>query len=223
MKEGQRGPRYVGKHREPIISPPRIMKKNQPCGLQAKPPQTERTARRSRLERTVRALGGVFAPTKDFDDERELVDRLIASETAPLTTHRAWLQRHGLAFAAPDTLSPAELPAELRRLILALAFARVFLSYTDHLSDSALYGRLWEDVLEADEPDLPRIEDEAFHWDLSQGGTGDPAVWLTYYASVDDRDNWAAEFPDEPLPVQQPCPFDRDKDLPQPYATSEPL
>src|SRR5471032_989690 len=118
------------------------MKKNQRCGGSTRPPPRAKARRRLELEQIVRTLGGVLGPTQDFADERDLVARLIAGETAPLITHRDWLKRHGLVFTAPDRLQPGDLASELQRLIHALAFARVFLNFTDHLSDSALYVRL---------------------------------------------------------------------------------
>ena len=192
------------------------MKKNQPCGGDARPPQTAAARRRAELEEAVRTLGGVLAPTTDFTEEQDHIQRLIAAESAPPVTLRAWLMRHGLEFAAPGALPPEKLPGELQRLIQALAFARVFLSCTDHLSDSALYFRLWKDVLDADEPDVPRSEDDACHWDLSQSGARDNDIWLMYYASEDDREEWAENFPEASMPPRRPPPFGRDDQLPQP-------
>jgi hypothetical protein len=169
------------------------------------------------LERTVRALGGVLGPTRDFSAPGSAVDRLLAAETAPFITNRTWLARHGLIFAPPKTLSPAELPNELRRLIDALAFARVFLSSTNHLNDEALYLRLYDKVLEADEPDVPRYEDQAFHWDLCEAWSDHHTAWLSYYASEEDREEHLESFPERPLPPSLPCPCDRDCTLPQPY------
>lgn len=169
-----------------------------------------------KLEAVVRALGGVLGPTRDFDDDRDFVARLVAADAAPLITHGAWLRRHGLLFTAPDALRPQDLAGELRRLIHALAFARVFLSYTDHLSDTALYAWLCTEVLNAEEPDVPRSADEAFHWDLSLAGADNNDIWLSYYASEEERAEWAEEFTDDPLPPMLPKPFHRDENLPQP-------
>ncbi len=192
------------------------MKKNQHCGDSARPPQTATARRLTQLEETVRALGGVLGPTKDFAEEQDHIQRLIAAETAPPITLRAWLKRHGLEFAAPGALSQAKLPGELQRLIGALAFARVFLSCTDHLSDSSLYAKLWKEVLDADEPDVPRSVDDACHWDLSHSGARDNDIWLMYYASKDDRETWTEDFPETPMPPSRPPPFNRDGQLPQP-------
>jgi hypothetical protein len=194
------------------------MRKNQHCGVKPRPPPSAaRLKRRSQLEETVRALGGVLGPTRDFDDHGDPIQLLIAAETAPLITHGAWLRRHGLAFMAPDALRAQELAGELRRLIQALAFARVFLSCTDHLSDAALYAWLWAELLNTEEPDVPRSENEAFHWDLSLAGADNNDIWLTYYASEEERAEWADEFTEDPLPPMLPRPFHRDDDLPQPH------
>jgi|SRR5882724_5256 len=192
-----------------------IMRKNQCCGGVARPPATAKAKRRARLEKIVRALGGVLGPTKDFGGGQDLLQRLTAAETAPRITHGTWLKRHGLAFTAPDALRPRHLATGLRRLIAALAFARVFLEFTDHLSDAALYARLWNEVLNADEPDVPRSKDEAFHWDMSQAGSANNDIWLSYYASEDERRDWAEEFTEDPLPPMLPRPFHRDKHLPK--------
>src|SRR4051812_31006094 len=109
--------------------------------------QTKVSTLRRTLEKIARALGGKLGDTEDFVDSREEIDRLIASETAPVITHGAWLARHGIVFPKPGTLPPERVPAELKRLLSALAFARVFITGTDHLSDIQLYDRLYAEVL----------------------------------------------------------------------------
>jgi hypothetical protein len=40
---------------------------------------------------------------------------------------------------------------------------------------------------------------------------------MRYYASEEERQHWAAEFPDFPMPPSEKPPYDRDRHLPQPY------
>lgn len=180
-------------------------------------PQKEDKARRA-LVRLVHNLGGSLSDeTDDYRDKRDPVERLIASETSPMITHRDWLERHGVTFPAPGTIQPEHLGAELKRLIAALAFARVFLDRTDHLSDTQLYDRLHAEVLEGEEPDIARMGNECFHWSLSEENKLHSKVWLAYYADAEQRAEYAALFPKRAMPPKRSKPFHRDATLTKPF------
>lgn len=190
--------------------------------LPARSPAAE-AERRRQLEQRVRELGGIVgpagAPGESAEDDalvNRFLERALAWETAPQISHRTWLERNGWTFAPPGTLRGEALAAELWRLIQALAVARVFLEHTDHLTDEELYWRLWNDVLEERSPDLPRLPEEASHWDLAAAGTVGEEDWLTYYADEDERAEWAEGLPPSELPAHRDPPNRRDWRLPVP-------
>lgn len=187
--------------------------------LNSSPSTTEadRAARRARLVQQIEALGGFVpaaGPGAVSELELDFLARILATETAPHLSNRAWLERTGACFVAPDELPVGALEPELWRMIAALAAARVFISYTDHLSDEELYRRLWGEVLPDEVPDLPRTEADGYHWDFSDSG-GESIDWLAYYASEEERARWVREFPECVLPPRCRPPYARDHRLPR--------
>lgn len=181
--------------------------------------RVDRRLRRDRLRARIRELGGIVGGSEDGDvSEVELgfLERVVAWETGPFSSHRAWLARGGLSFMPPAELDGAGLTRELWRLIRSLAKARVFLWHTNHLGDAELYRRLWNEVLPAECPDCARSRRDACHWDFAEVGTGDPDLWLRYYASPADRREWRRQFPDTLLPPRERPPHYRDRLLPAP-------
>jgi hypothetical protein len=93
---------------------------------------------------------------------------------------------------------------------------RLFLESTDHLADRALYSWLWHDAL--------REELMGFglpfgncHLDVLGGGSEEDIILrMRYYADEKERADFAAEFPDFPMPARERAPFDRDRHLPKP-------
>jgi hypothetical protein len=175
--------------------------------------------RRRQLETKIRELGGVVGSVPGAKAHAEVInaflEQVLAAETAPHITHREWLRRRGWQFPAPERLRGPQATVELWRLIQALATARVFIERTDHLDDAGLYSRLWHEVLDADEPDIPRTEADAWHWDFAEAGSDNETEWLTYYASDDERAEWAEIFPEVSLPEHRPLPYERDRLLPK--------
>jgi hypothetical protein len=181
--------------------------------------QVDRRIRRDRLREQIRELGGIVggAEGADVSDvELSFLERVVAWETGPRSSHRAWLTRRGLSFMPPAELEGTGRTKELWRLIRSLAQARVFLVHTNHLSDAELYDRLWHDVLPAECPDCVRTNRDACHWDFADAGAGETELWLKHYASPADRREWSRQFPDTPLPLRQRPPYNRDRTLPTP-------
>jgi hypothetical protein len=124
----------------------------------------------------------------------------------------------GFDVPAPEQLDDAALTAKLWELISALADRHLFLERTDHLSDRELYTWLRDDAL--------REEYEGFgvmmgdwHLDILGGCSEEDLVLsMRFYASDEERERWAAEFPDFPMPTREKPPYDRDRLLPQPEA-----
>lgn len=180
--------------------------------------RAERAVRREELVKKIRELGGDVPDSDGDPSELELtfLARVVAWETRPCSTHGEWLAQRGYVFDPPEELHGRELKMELWRLIKALAFARVFLENTDHLSDAELYTRLWNEVLDADAPDFARTADDACHWDFADAGAGEEQLWLMYYASEDQRQTWVHEFREVVLPPRKRPPYRRDHRLPVP-------
>lgn len=182
--------------------------------------QADRQIRREQLRREIEELGGTVGGAlgeEVSDMELDFLERVLAWERGPRSTHRGWLARQGVTFIPPAELDGRRLKSELWRLIRALADARVFLYHTNHLSDAELYARLWRETLAGECPDFARTRDDAFHWDFADCGSGDPddeRLWLTYHASEGERREHLRDFPDIVLPARRRAPFRRDHRLP---------
>jgi hypothetical protein len=80
------------------------------------------------------------------------------------------------------------------------------LEFTDHLSDRELYCRIARDLLPSPEKKLD-LPCNYLHWHFLDSET-QPEVWLTYYASDEERAMWAAET-GQPLPPRRKPPYPR--------------
>ncbi len=143
-------------------------------------------------------------------------EHVVAYEKAPWTTHFQQLQEAGMELPAPEALDDREVTAKLWELIHRLAFMRVFLSQTDHLSDRELYMRLWSEDLREETKALPYDENSACHIDLvGSGSEEDTYLYLKYYADEDFRRQFLDDYPEDPMPDHEDPPYDRDRCLPQ--------
>jgi hypothetical protein len=193
------------------------MRENDDDSLNRRLANADRAILRAQLGRRLQELGGILPePVGDevSDMELDFLNRVLAWETSPSSTHGAWLARQRLVFPAPEDLDGATLERELWRLIEALAVARVFLWHTNHLGDAELYSTLWHEVLEGDAPDFVRTPDDGCHWDFADAGGSGEQIWLTYYASEQERQDWKDSFPDVVLPPRQRALHSRDERLP---------
>ncbi len=138
-------------------------------------------------------------------DEEEVEDALFWAGLHGITkvefkTLRQWLADGG--YVPPANPPDDRVSAELETLLDRLAGLGVIVEFADHLSDRELYSWLLaSDHLEAQIAPLP---DSFMH--IGVVGTGsdeDNRLYLTYYASEEDRDRWKSEFPDEELPPQR--------------------
>jgi hypothetical protein len=117
----------------------------------------------------------------------------------------------GLSIPDPDSQTDAEVSENLAELVQELAAHDFYLYHTDHLSDRELYSALWQHVLREE-----IVPGGVWHHDfIGNGSTEAIQVWLRYYATPDERENWAEEWPQDPIPDHQPLPYDRDKHLPK--------
>lgn len=147
----------------------------------------------------------------DFIEELERMDRFFDGTEAgdvPLEVLRA----RGIEMPDEKALHDAELHRVLWSVIGGMAELRIFLDWTDHLSDRALYRYLAEALLE----EMMLTDDPAGACYLSPIGGGseeDNEIYLRYYADEEDRKSWSEGG--AAIPSHEPRPFDRDRLLPQ--------
>lgn len=105
-------------------------------------------------------------------------------------------------------------PRDLWKLIARLAEMNIVLENTNHLDDDALLEFLLSFLDEPIAfPDLPGL---VMHIDVIGGGSQeDIDLYLRYYASDADREEWRREFPNHQMPPRRVPPFDRDRFLPK--------
>lgn len=131
--------------------------------------------------------------------------------TAPLEL----LRTRGIEVVPEETLDDAALPAELWKLINALADLGVILSFTGHLSDRALYRKIVADILPQRALLMPDVPGAFSCHDLCAVGCEEDEIdYLTYYADDEERTWWLEDNPGRTLPERKPLPYDRDRLLP---------
>jgi hypothetical protein len=160
----------------------------------------------------------VFEGTTDLPAgvEVSFLEHMIRYETAPQTTWLEKLKSVGYDMPDPGQVSEPAIGLELWQVIQRLSEVRVFLYNTNHLSERALYEKLFFDLLAVDVPDLSMDEHSAYHIDLlGSGSEEDVSLWLTYYADENERADWQKENPNEHLPTRIKPPFERDHLLPK--------
>jgi hypothetical protein len=137
--------------------------------------------------------------------ENEFLASMLAWERAPIIPICDWFQP-ALHIASPDQLTDAELREVMWDTIRKLFAKRIVLDFTDHLSDRELYCLIYRDILPSHEKKIEST-DNYLHWDCADAG-GDPEIWLRYYATEEDRQEWADDLP-SPLPPHEDPPFPR--------------
>ncbi len=154
------------------------------------------------LDESVHILDCRRLPTQA---ENEFLAQMLAWERAPVLPISRWFEPE-LILPAPDKLSDEEVHELLGRTIERLYAQRVMLDFTDHLSDRQLYTLICRDILSSHEKkiDLPR---NYLHWHCLDMDV-QPEVWLTYYASQEERELWAEET-GQALPPQAAPPYPR--------------
>jgi hypothetical protein len=138
--------------------------------------------------------------------ENRFLESMLAWELAPCVPVARWFDPP-LALQPACTLDDDQLRQRLWQTIDQLSSKRIILDFTDHLSDRELYALIRRDILPATvkHVDLP---DNYFHWDCSGGVGEDATIWLTFYASDEEREEWRLENGREPPPRRVP-PFPR--------------
>lgn len=137
--------------------------------------------------------------------ENDFLASMLAWERAPVLPIAQWFDPE-LCLAAPDGLQDGELHKGLWDTINQLYSQHIVLDFTDHLSDRALYCLIYRDILPSSEKKIDQPK-HYLHWDCLDA-VHSPEDWLRYYASRQERSQWATEA-DWPLPPSEPAPFPR--------------
>lgn len=130
---------------------------------------------------------------------------------------REILIKYGFTPLRSAEVSDEHLYGRLWELIHALATRRIFLHYTGHLDDRALYEWL-DGFLDEPNADCPLEAEVNTRVDVSDGSTGSDAglqIWLRFHATEQDRADWLERFPDDPMPPREKPVSDRDSRLPK--------
>jgi hypothetical protein len=154
------------------------------------------------FDESVRILEGRRLPTPA---ENEFLAQMLAWERAPVLPISKWFEPE-LELPPPDKLGDEQLRRLLWQTIERLYSQRIVLDFTDHLSDRELYCLILRDILPSPEKklDLPR---NYLHWHFLDD-EAQPEVWLTFYASDEEREIWASET-GQPLPPRRTPPYPR--------------
>lgn len=137
--------------------------------------------------------------------ENEFLASMLEWERAPVLPISRWFEPE-LILPAPDTLDDQRLNELLWNTIHQLYSQRIALDFTEHLSDRDLYRLIYRDILPSLEKKIDRSS--AFlHW-YCLDASDNPEIWLTYYATDTERQQWQEETGGE-LPPSQPTPFPR--------------
>jgi hypothetical protein len=152
------------------------------------------------------SVGRVNPTAMTTRSENEFLESMLEWERAPILPIYRWFNPP-LVLPHPDRLNHQQLAVVLRATIEKLFEKHVVLDFTDHLSDYQLYGLLFRDILPSHEKMLER-RTSYLHWDCANMDDN-PLTWLRYYATDDEREMWAEEEYDEPLPPRDEPPFSR--------------
>jgi hypothetical protein len=138
--------------------------------------------------------------------ENDFLAAMLAWEQAPVLPIYRWFEPE-LRPPRPESLSEEALHKILWDVIGKLYQKRIILDFTDHLNDRELYCLIFRDILRAREKKLEG-QNNYLHWDCT-GANADPEIWLAYYATEEEREDWADSY-GQPLPPTLPLPYPRD-------------
>ncbi|MGH7243377.1 MAG: hypothetical protein ACREJD_08170 [Phycisphaerales bacterium] len=182
-------------------------------------PDIDRAIRINELTEKAKELGLSSLQTNEDcppEVEEAFLSNIVAYESAPLTSGIETLASRGVTLPDAASLNDEQLHAKLWEAINALAADETYLYHTDHLSDRDLYICLRDDVLQEQNPKMPKGMGWVHCIDLIDSGSDETIdIGLRYYDSEESRERWAKDFPDMVIPPHEPLPFDRDKLLPR--------
>jgi hypothetical protein len=113
------------------------------------------------------------------------------------------LQKRGWTPPAPNDVSDEEVGRAVTDLVWALYDLHVEIDDTDHLSDRELYVALYE-FLDEEAMVFPDDPNGTTHWSPIGGcSEEDMQIYLRYYADEETRADWAARYPQDPMPPSE--------------------
>jgi hypothetical protein len=138
-------------------------------------------------------------------NENEYLSSLLAWEKAPVLPISQWFEPE-LVITPHQMLGDEALHQQLHQLIGRLFEKNIVLMHTDHLSDRQLYCLIFRDILTAQEKKVI-LPGKYLRWqclDIVE----DEESWLRFYASPEERRQWAEETGLR-LPPSEQVPFPR--------------
>ena len=137
--------------------------------------------------------------------ENEYLASILAWERAPVLPIQEWFEP-ALKMTPHEELDDAELNQQLHQVIGRLYEKNIMLISTGHLSDRQLYCLIARDILTAEEKKLT-VSTRYLRWQCIDCDV-DEENWLRYYATTEERKQWAFETGLR-LPPHEPLPFPR--------------
>jgi len=158
------------------------------------------------LEAELRCQGAEITVDDGFDEQmtESFLDHALRVEKADYKTVREWLAESG--YVPPPDVPDDRISSELCTLLDRLAFLGIVVEFTDHLDDRELYDWITEQL----GAHLALLDETIIHFDVIGGSDEDNRIYLTYYASEEDRAHWKARFPDDELPPRKTPLYRRD-------------
>ncbi len=147
------------------------------------------------------SIGRVNSEVMTTRCENELLASMLAWERAPILPISDWFDPP-LDLPCPDLLDNEVLHDLLWETIHAFFSQRIILDFTDHLTDQDLYCLIYRDILPSYEKKIERAHNY-LHWDCANI-SDDTDIWLRYYASEEDRQNWTSETGGMVPPREEP-------------------
>jgi hypothetical protein len=137
--------------------------------------------------------------------ENEYLSSMLAWEKAPVLPISQWFEPE-LLMPPHHSLEDQMLHQQLHQLIGRLFEKNIVLLHTDHLSDRQLYCLIVRDILPAQEKKV-LLPGKFLRWQCLDI-VDDEESWLRYYASKEERSQWALETGLR-LPPREAVPFPR--------------
>lgn len=202
--------------------------------LSNEPDQEQRIAKLRHEVEKLRGTSLYDSLPPEFDNadfEETLLRQMLEYETREPIAPFTLLQNAGFIISAPEQLDDTALTTKLQELIHQLASVGIYLQRTNHLSDRELYEFLYNDELRNEARLFPENPNYAYIINLAgldldhlieTGGSVDVRPYLTYYASKQERQQFARVFPELSLPSRKNAPYDRDRFCPEPPQSSGP-
>ena len=153
------------------------------------------------------SLSRVRLQHRSLRHENDFLAGMLDWEVSPVEPIARWFMPE-LHILPPERLNDDQLSQALENVIEKLFGKKLILDFTDHLSDRQLYTLIYRDILPSREKNL-RHRNGFVHWDCS---CGDDEIWLRFYASDDEREQYQ-DYTGEILPPKEVPPHYRD--LPQ--------